>query len=69
VTAWHGIHMVGDINETYLGSLQSVFPQTRLGPSGDVAKVNCATCHQGVNKPLYGVSMVKDYEELRQPNP
>ncbi len=21
----------------------------------------CATCHQGVNKPLNGVSMLKDY--------
>ena len=31
---------------------------------GDVAKVNCATCHQGVFKPLYGVSMAKDYPEL-----
>jgi photosynthetic reaction center cytochrome c subunit len=31
---------------------------------GDVAKVNCATCHQGVFKPLYGESMAKDYPEL-----
>lgn len=69
VTAWHGIHMVGEVNETYLNSLEGVFPKERLGPSGDVAKVNCATCHQGVYKPLYGVSMVKDYEVLRQPNP
>ena len=69
VTAWHGLHMVGDLNGTYLTSLQDVFPKERLGPSGDVAKINCATCHQGVNKPLYGVSMLKDYEVLRQPNP
>jgi mono/diheme cytochrome c family protein len=26
---------------------------------GDVAKVNCATCHQGAYKPLYGASMLK----------
>jgi photosynthetic reaction center cytochrome c subunit len=32
---------------------------------GDVAKVNCATCHQGVFKPLYGASMAKDYPELQ----
>lgn len=69
VTAWHGIRMVSEVNETYITSLQEVFPKNRLGPLGDVAKVNCATCHQGVYKPLYGAAMVKDYEELRQPNP
>ena len=36
----------------------------RLGVLGDVAKVNCATCHQGVFKPLYGESLAKDYPEL-----
>jgi photosynthetic reaction center cytochrome c subunit len=30
----------------------------------DVAKVNCQTCHQGVYKPLLGVSMLKDYPKL-----
>ena len=65
LTAWHGIRMVRDINNTYLASLQGVFPPVRLGPAGDVAKVACATCHQGVNKPLYGVSMAKDFPELR----
>jgi len=69
VTSWHGIKMVSDLNATYLDSLQKVFPANRLGPQGDVAKVNCATCHNGVNKPLYGVSMVKDYPELKLPNP
>ena len=24
----------------------------------------CSTCHEGVYKPLYGVSMLKDYPEL-----
>ena len=32
--------------------------------SGDVAKVNCATCHQGAYKPLYGAAMAKHYPEL-----
>jgi photosynthetic reaction center cytochrome c subunit len=41
--------------------LTSVFPEHRLGATGDVAKANCATCHQGINKPLYGVSMLGDY--------
>lgn len=69
VTAWHGIKMVSDINATYLDSLKGVFPPNRLGPTGDVAKANCTTCHQGVNKPLLGVSMAKDYPELSVPNP
>ena len=69
VPAWHGLRMVTDVNETFMASLQGTFPKNRLGPLGDVAKVNCATCHQGVNKPLYGVSMVKDYPELRIANP
>ncbi len=64
VTAWHGIQMVRDINTAYLDSLKGVFPPNRLGQAGDVPKANCATCHNGVNKPLYGVSMAKDYPEL-----
>ena len=69
VTAWHGIQMVRDLNANYLGSLTDVFPANRKGPTGDVAKVDCATCHQGVNKPLYGFSMAKSYPELSVPNP
>lgn len=64
VNAWYGIRMVRDLNDTYLASLQDTFPHSRLGPLGDVAKVNCATCHQGAYKPLYGVSMLQDYQEL-----
>ena len=67
VTAWHGIRMVRDLNNDYLKSLQGVFPPARLGPTGDVAKLACVTCHQGVFKPLYGVSMVKDFPELQGP--
>jgi photosynthetic reaction center cytochrome c subunit len=63
-TAWYGIRMVRDINTDYLESLSGVFPVNRKGPLGDVAKVDCATCHQGAYKPLYGVSMIKDYPEL-----
>jgi photosynthetic reaction center cytochrome c subunit len=64
VSAWYGIRMAREINNEYVDSLRAVFPPHRLGPRGDVAKVNCSTCHQGVNKPLYGVSMVKDYPSL-----
>jgi photosynthetic reaction center cytochrome c subunit len=60
-TAWYGIRMTRDLNKDYLLPLTKQFPQTRLGPSGDVAKISCATCHQGVNKPLNGAPMVKDY--------
>jgi photosynthetic reaction center cytochrome c subunit len=63
-TAWYGIRMVRDVNVNFLSALTATFPSDRKGPLGDVAKVNCETCHQGVYKPLYGVSMLKDYPEL-----
>jgi len=62
--AYHGIRLVREVNGDVMGSLKDVFPPNRLGPMGDVPKVNCATCHRGVNKPLLGVSMLKDYPEL-----
>ena len=62
--AWYGIRMVRDLNNNYLNPLHDVFPVARLGPAGDLPKVNCATCHQGVYKPLFGVSMAKDFPEL-----
>lgn len=64
VTAWYGIRMVRDLNTQYLDKLRPVFPASRLGPMGDNAKVNCATCHQGVYKPLFGKAMVADFPEL-----
>ena len=67
--AWHGIRLVRDLNKDYLEPLKGTFPNNRLGPLGDVAKVNCATCHQGVYKPLYGASMLKDYPELAAAKP
>lgn len=64
VTAWHGIRMVRDLNNTYLTPLQATFPANRLGPTGDAPKLNCGTCHQGAYKPLYGAPMAKDFREL-----
>ena len=64
VTAWYGIRMARDLNVNYLDPLHSTFPRARLGAEGDSAKVNCATCHNGVYKPLFGVSMAKDFPEL-----
>jgi photosynthetic reaction center cytochrome c subunit len=63
-TAWYGIRLVRDLNAHYLTPLQNTFPPNRRGPAGDAPKLNCATCHQGVSKPLNGVSMLPDYPEL-----
>ncbi len=63
-SAWHGIQMVKDLNTKYVGPLASVVPPNRLGPMGDIAKVGCATCHQGVNKPLQGAPMLTNNPEL-----
>jgi photosynthetic reaction center cytochrome c subunit len=69
VTAWQGIQMMKDLNGNFMDSLAAVFPANRKGPHGDVMKVNCTTCHNGVNKPFYGVSITKDYPELTVANP
>jgi photosynthetic reaction center cytochrome c subunit len=63
-TAWHGIRMARDLNVAYMEPLTQSFPANRLGVKGDVAKVNCSTCHQGVNKPLLGAAMAKAHPEL-----
>jgi photosynthetic reaction center cytochrome c subunit len=65
--AWYAIQMAQDLNNNYMEPIQGLFPPHRLGPTGDVAKANCATCHQGAYKPLYGVSMLADYPYLTGP--
>jgi len=68
VTAWHGIQMARNLNKDYLDPLKATYPAKRLGPEGDAPKANCATCHQGLNKPLNGAAMLKDYAaELARP--
>jgi photosynthetic reaction center cytochrome c subunit len=67
VTSWHGLRMVADLNINYLGPLQGEYPPARLGPLGDAAKANCATCHQGAYKPLLGAAMLSDYPALGAP--
>ncbi|MFK7890019.1 MAG: photosynthetic reaction center cytochrome PufC [Granulosicoccus sp.] len=67
VTAWHGLKMVPEINNVYMEPLLPVYPDHRLGPLGDAPKSACNTCHQGVNKPLYGVSMLDDFPVWRAP--
>jgi photosynthetic reaction center cytochrome c subunit len=63
-TAWYGIHMARTVNDRYLVPLRDQYPPTQLGPLGDAPKANCATCHQGVYKPLFGAAMAKDYPGL-----
>ena len=65
--AYHAINMARDLNNAYMVPLTPTFPANRLGALGDVAKVNCATCHQGVNKPLKGAPMLKDHPALAGP--
>ncbi|HSM21855.1 MAG TPA: photosynthetic reaction center cytochrome PufC, partial [Rubrivivax sp.] len=64
-TAWYGIRMARDLNNEYLEPLTQTFPAHRLGPTGDVAKINCSTCHQGAYKPLFGAQMARHYPELQ----
>ena len=63
-SAWHGIRMAQTVNSDYVSPLSDVLPPKRLGPTGEGQKVNCETCHQGVNKPLYGLMMAQDYPSL-----
>ena len=63
-TAFHGIRMARELNNEHLLPLTGVFPKERLGPTGDVAKISCATCHQGVNKPLNGAPLAQDSPAL-----
>jgi photosynthetic reaction center cytochrome c subunit len=65
VSAWYGIRMVRDSNDNYISELGSVWPANRRGPAGDPRKIYCTTCHQGVNKPLGGYPMLKDYPGLK----
>jgi len=67
VTALQGLRMVRDLNAAYLEPLKTQLPPVRHGPLGDGPKLNCATCHQGVSKPLLGASILKDYPELAGP--
>ncbi|WMS42137.1 photosynthetic reaction center cytochrome PufC [Acuticoccus sp. MNP-M23] len=67
-TAWYGLQMVQALNAEYIIPSQVALPQHRLGPLGDVSKVNCATCHQGVFKPLYGANMTGDFPSLATAN-
>ena len=66
-TAWYGIRMVRDLNKDYLVPLAGTLPHGRMGPLGDGPKVNCATCHQGAFKPLFGAKLIEGFPELVAP--
>jgi photosynthetic reaction center cytochrome c subunit len=66
-TAWYGIRLVRDLNNGYLDGLADTLPAPRHGPQGDGPKVDCATCHQGAYKPLYGASQIADFPGLVGP--
>ena len=57
------------MNNAYMLPLQGVLPASRLGPLGDVPKINCTTCHQGQPKPLNGASMMAVAPELMRIKP
>ncbi len=65
IQSWYGLRMVANLNNDYIKPTAPHLPDYRLGPMGDVPKVNCSTCHQGVNKPLNGANMLKDYPTLQ----
>jgi len=67
VSAWHGLQMVRSLNNDYLVPLQGTYPEHRLGANGDAPKANCATCHNGVSKPLNGAQMLVHYTALAAP--
>jgi photosynthetic reaction center cytochrome c subunit len=56
--------MVRNLNSHWLNPLQHIYPEYRLGETGDAPKANCMTCHQGAYKPLLGQSMLQDFPSL-----
>ncbi len=64
-----GRAMTQDINNTWIVPDLELLPPERLGPLGDPAKVNCATCHLGAPQTFNGESAVVDFPELVSAEP
>ncbi|NBB92890.1 MAG: photosynthetic reaction center cytochrome c subunit [Gammaproteobacteria bacterium] len=64
VSAYHGIRMAQTLNLEHVAPVSDLLPPDRLGPTGEGRKVNCTTCHQGVNKPLGGLQMAENFPSL-----
>ena len=65
---WFAVRHVREINKGFIFPLSGILPASRKGPLGDPLRVGCETCHQGVNKPLFGEPMLKDYPVLGKPS-
>lgn len=64
-TASLGIIMVQETLEQYILPLEYVLPEERLGPVfADVPKLACRTCHQGEQRPLNGLNVIRNWPEL-----
>jgi len=66
-TAWYGIRLARSLNVNFLEPLADDLPAGRRGPLGDAAKVNCATCHGGAYRPMYGAQMSIHFPVLYRP--
>ncbi len=79
---WYALRMLRDINRNFLLKVDAVIPESRslegetripaipsrmTGAQAGNGLAVCATCHQGVTKPLNGVNMVNDYPGLTEP--
>lgn len=74
VIALYGSQMVRHVNSEYMAPLRPEYPidhlallarrANQLNTMGDAPKLQCVTCHNGANKPLYGAQMAKDYPAL-----
>jgi photosynthetic reaction center cytochrome c subunit len=68
-TAQLGRQMTIDINNAWILPEQDLLPPERLGPLGDVAKVNCTTCHVGAPQTFGGASAIQNWPELVSAEP
>jgi photosynthetic reaction center cytochrome c subunit len=74
VIALYGSQMVRHVNSEYLAPLKPEYPAshltflaTRVGQVnklGDAPKLQCITCHNGLNRPINGAQMARDYPAL-----
>ena len=53
--------MTQDINKNFLIPATNLFPREQLGQVGDVAKVECYTCHINQQRPLGGFNVIEHY--------
>lgn len=66
-TALRGIRMVRAANLNHMLPLEDEWPDERRGELGDGPKIECLTCHQGANLPLYGLMDAEGWPALHDP--